>query len=117
MAPTDFDLTFKITQLDIENDVLVVQYHSSILKNPVGSYPEINIGTRLIDFERDVKEQLIAQCRGLVLEQYKKENKAPESEREGLEFLTNSLQKTITVEKCNPNAASAPVSISKIKFL
>jgi hypothetical protein len=93
-----FDITFKIVEFNLDKDLLVVQFHSSILKNPMGTYPEINLSTKIINFEENVEEQIIRQCRGLILEVYEKENKNKISEKIGVTYLEENLQKIITVE-------------------
>jgi len=93
-----FDITFKVVEFNLDKDLLVVQFHSSILKTPMGTYPEINLGTKIINFEENVEEQIVRQCRGLILEAYEKENKNKVSEKTGVTYIEKNLQKIITVE-------------------
>lgn len=119
IAPQTFDITFKIIEFDQERDILVVQCHSSVLKNPPEFYPEINIGTRRINFEGDVKEQIMYQCHGLISEWYRNENKDSEKVKDGIAFVKDNLLKTITIEADNNENISGivPSPVSKIRFI
>jgi hypothetical protein len=98
MLLKSFDVTFRIVEFNLDKDLLVIQFHSNILKNPIGTYPEINIGAKTINFERNVEEQIIEQCRGLILEAYNRENKNKENKKTGSSYIEENLQKIITVE-------------------
>ena len=119
-VPASFDITFKIIEFIPENDILVIQCHSSILKGPADSYPPINLGTRNIDLEGNVKEQILMHCRGIIEDIYRKENRNVEKEQSGIEFIQQNLQKPVTVEAENNNSsdtAVVPAPMSKIRFI
>jgi hypothetical protein len=116
--PINFDITFKILQFVPEDDIFVIQCHSSILKNSIESYPSINLGTRNINLQGDVKEQILTQCRGLIEMWYKEENKDPEKEQNGIDFIKENLEKTITVDASETNENLViPSPMSKIRFI
>jgi hypothetical protein len=118
MLLQSFDVTFKIVEFNLDKDLLVIQFHSSILRDLMGTYSEINIGTKTIDFEKNVEEQIVEQCKGLILEVYEKENKNKENEKTGFSYIEENLQKTITVKNYVLNEKILKKeSSTKINFL
>jgi 3-methylcrotonyl-CoA carboxylase alpha subunit len=65
-----------------------------------------------------VKEQILIQCRSLIETWYKEENKDPEKEQNGIDFIKENLEKTITVDASETNENLViPSPMSKIRFI